>query len=68
MVMKGAGVQAKNSATSIRKSFITKSIDQGASQQEVDRASRHKERAGTVAMRYDMNLNDKLRERLTNFE
>ncbi|KAA6399789.1 MAG: hypothetical protein EZS28_004689 [Streblomastix strix] len=68
MIMKGAGVQAKNSVTSIRKSSITKSIDQGASQQEVDRASRHKEGAGTVAVHYDMNLNDKLRERLTNFE
>ncbi|KAA6374906.1 MAG: hypothetical protein EZS28_029565, partial [Streblomastix strix] len=62
MVMKDAGVQAKNSVTSIRKSSITKSIDQGASQQEVDRASRHKEGAGTVAVHYDMNLNDKLRE------
>ncbi|KAA6392963.1 MAG: hypothetical protein EZS28_011510 [Streblomastix strix] len=43
-------------------------IDQGASQQEVDRSSQHKEEAGTVAVNYDMNLNDKLRERLTNFE
>ncbi|KAA6361990.1 MAG: hypothetical protein EZS28_042483, partial [Streblomastix strix] len=68
MIMKGAGVQAKNSVTSIGKSSITKSIDQGASQQEVDRASRHKEGAGTVAVHYDMNLNDKPRERLTNFE
>ncbi|KAA6361808.1 MAG: hypothetical protein EZS28_042665, partial [Streblomastix strix] len=68
MTMKGAGVQAKNSVTSIRKSSITKSIDQGASQQEVDRASRHKEGVGTVAVLYDMNLNDQLRERLTNFE
>ncbi|KAA6386755.1 MAG: hypothetical protein EZS28_017715 [Streblomastix strix] len=68
MVMKGAGVQDKNSVTSIRKSSITKSIDQGASQQELDRASRQKEGAGTMAVHYDMNLNDKLRERLTNFE
>ncbi|KAA6367442.1 MAG: hypothetical protein EZS28_037030, partial [Streblomastix strix] len=29
MIMKGAGVQAKNSVTKIRKSSITKSIDQG---------------------------------------
>ncbi|KAA6374704.1 MAG: hypothetical protein EZS28_029770, partial [Streblomastix strix] len=68
MVMNGAGVQAKNSVTSIRKSSITNSFDQGASQKKVDRASRHKEGAGTVAVHYDMNLNDKLRERLTNFE
>ncbi|KAA6364713.1 MAG: hypothetical protein EZS28_039760 [Streblomastix strix] len=68
MVMKGADVQAKNSVTSIRQSSITKSIDQGASYQEVDRAFRHKEGTGTVAVHYDMNLNDRLRERLTNFE
>ncbi|KAA6361750.1 MAG: hypothetical protein EZS28_042724 [Streblomastix strix] len=68
MITKGAGVQAKNSTTSIRKSSINKSIDQGALQQEVDRASRHKEGAGTVALHYDLNLNDRLRERLTNFE
>ncbi|KAA6373230.1 MAG: hypothetical protein EZS28_031243, partial [Streblomastix strix] len=68
IVMKGAGVQAKNSVTSIQKSSITQIIDQAASQQEVDGDSRHKEGAGTVAEHYDMNLNDKLRERLTNFE
>ncbi|KAA6371437.1 MAG: hypothetical protein EZS28_033037, partial [Streblomastix strix] len=68
MVMKRADIQAKNSVTSMRESSITKRIGQGASQQEVDRASRHKEGAGTVAVHYDMNLNDKLRERLTNFE
>ncbi|KAA6353281.1 MAG: hypothetical protein EZS28_051192 [Streblomastix strix] len=44
------------------------SFDQGASQQQVDRASRHKEGADTVALHYDLNLNEKLRERLTNFE
>ncbi|KAA6381516.1 MAG: hypothetical protein EZS28_022958 [Streblomastix strix] len=68
MIMKGADDQAKNSVTSIRKSSSTKSIDQGASQQEVDRASRHKEGAGTVAVSYDVYFNDRLREGLTNFE
>ncbi|KAA6396103.1 MAG: hypothetical protein EZS28_008367 [Streblomastix strix] len=66
--MIGAGGQAKNSVISIRKSSFTKSIDQDASQQEVNRALRHKEGAGTVAVLYDMNLNDSLRERQTNFE
>ncbi|KAA6397851.1 MAG: hypothetical protein EZS28_006624 [Streblomastix strix] len=68
MIMKGADVQAKNSVTSIRKSSITKSIEQRASQQEVDRAFRRKEGAGTVVVHYDMNLNDRLRETLINFE
>ncbi|KAA6390749.1 MAG: hypothetical protein EZS28_013726 [Streblomastix strix] len=62
MITKGAGVQAKNSVKSVQKYSITKSNDQGTSQQEVDRASRHKEGAGTVAVHYDMNLIDRLRE------
>ncbi|KAA6389301.1 MAG: hypothetical protein EZS28_015174 [Streblomastix strix] len=68
MVMKGAGVQAKNSVTSIRKSSIIRSIDQSASLQEVDRASQHKDGAGTVMVHYDIYLNDRLSEILTNNE
>ncbi|KAA6371442.1 MAG: hypothetical protein EZS28_033030, partial [Streblomastix strix] len=37
MFMKGAGVQAGNSATYVRKSSLTKSIEQGTSQQELDK-------------------------------
>ncbi|KAA6375873.1 MAG: hypothetical protein EZS28_028600 [Streblomastix strix] len=59
-IMKGAGVQAKNSVTQILKSSITKSIDQDVSQQDVDRSSRHKEGAGTIAVHQDINLNDRL--------
>ncbi|KAA6366274.1 MAG: hypothetical protein EZS28_038199, partial [Streblomastix strix] len=46
----------------------SKSIDQGATIQEINRASRHKDGSSTVAVHYDMNLNDTVRDRLTNFE
>ncbi|KAA6390780.1 MAG: hypothetical protein EZS28_013693 [Streblomastix strix] len=68
LVMSAAGVHKGNSVTSIRKSSITKSINQGATIQEINRASRYKDGPSTVAVHYDMNLNDKIRERLTNFE
>ncbi|KAA6354469.1 MAG: hypothetical protein EZS28_050004, partial [Streblomastix strix] len=68
IIMQASGVKKGNSVTSIRKSSITKSIDQGATIQEINRASRHKDGPSTVAVHYDMNLNDTVRERLTNFE
>ncbi|KAA6370685.1 MAG: hypothetical protein EZS28_033789, partial [Streblomastix strix] len=68
IVMQASGVKKGNSVTSICKSSITKSIDQGATIQEINRASRHKDGPSTVAVHYDMNLNDTVRERLTNFE
>ncbi|KAA6402697.1 MAG: hypothetical protein EZS28_001768 [Streblomastix strix] len=68
LVMSAAGVHKGNSVMSIRKSSITKTINQGATIQEISRASRHKDGSNTVAVHYDMNLNDTIRERLTNFE
>ncbi|KAA6381391.1 MAG: hypothetical protein EZS28_023081, partial [Streblomastix strix] len=68
IVMEASGVVKEYSVTSIRKSQITKSINQGATIQEINRASRHKDGPSTVAVHYDMNLNDTIRERLTNFE
>ncbi|KAA6368547.1 MAG: hypothetical protein EZS28_035926, partial [Streblomastix strix] len=68
IIMQASGVKKGNSVTSIRKSSITKSIDQGATIQEINRASRHKDGPSTAAVHYDMNLNDTVRERLTNFE
>ncbi|KAA6357318.1 MAG: hypothetical protein EZS28_047155 [Streblomastix strix] len=67
-IMQASGVKKGNSVTSIHKSSITKSINQGATIQEINRASRHKDGPSTVAVHYDMNLNDTVRERLTNFE
>ncbi|KAA6363624.1 MAG: hypothetical protein EZS28_040849, partial [Streblomastix strix] len=62
IIMQASGVKKGNSVTSIRKSSITKSIDQGATIQEINRASRHKDGPSTVAVHYDMNLNDTVRE------
>ncbi|KAA6379028.1 MAG: hypothetical protein EZS28_025444 [Streblomastix strix] len=63
-----ADVQSWNSDTSVQKSSIMKNIYYEASKQEVDRTSRPKERASTVVVHFNINLNDGLRERLTNFE
>ncbi|KAA6380421.1 MAG: hypothetical protein EZS28_024052 [Streblomastix strix] len=68
IIMEASGVVKGNSVTSICKSSITKSINHGATIQEINRASRHKDGPSTVAVHYDMNLNDTIRERLTNFE
>ncbi|KAA6375853.1 MAG: hypothetical protein EZS28_028621 [Streblomastix strix] len=68
IIMQASGVKKGNSVTSICKLSTTKSIDQGATIQEINRASRHKDGTSTVAVHYDMNLNDTVRERLTNFE
>ncbi|KAA6356505.1 MAG: hypothetical protein EZS28_047968 [Streblomastix strix] len=68
MVMKAVGINKKETVTSIRKASITKGIDQGATKQEIDRFSMHADGSGIVQGHYDMNLNDKIRERLSNFE
>ncbi|KAA6402345.1 MAG: hypothetical protein EZS28_002126 [Streblomastix strix] len=54
-----------NSVTSVRKSLIIKSIDQGATIQEINRVSRHKDGPSTMAVHYDMNLNDTVMDTLT---
>ncbi|KAA6399817.1 MAG: hypothetical protein EZS28_004656 [Streblomastix strix] len=68
LVMSAAGVHKRNSVMQIRKSSITKSINHVATIQDINRAYRHKDGPSTVAVHYDMNLNDTTRERLTNFE
>ncbi|KAA6395480.1 MAG: hypothetical protein EZS28_008991 [Streblomastix strix] len=68
LVMSAAGVHKGNSVTSIKKSSITKSINQGATIQEINRASRHKDRPSTVAVHYDMNTNNTIREKLISYE
>ncbi|KAA6388517.1 MAG: hypothetical protein EZS28_015955, partial [Streblomastix strix] len=68
MVMNAVGINKKETVTSIRKASITKGIDQGATKQEIDRFSMHADGSGIVQGHYDMNLNDKIRERLSNFE
>ncbi|KAA6404405.1 MAG: hypothetical protein EZS28_000064 [Streblomastix strix] len=62
LVMSAAGVHKGNSVTSIRKSSITKSLNQGAKILEINRASRHKDGPSTVAAHYDMNLNETIKE------
>ncbi|KAA6375427.1 MAG: hypothetical protein EZS28_029049 [Streblomastix strix] len=62
LVMSAAGVHKGNSVTSIRKSSITKSINQGATIQEICRASQHKDGPSTVAVHFDKNLNDTIRQ------
>ncbi|KAA6397350.1 MAG: hypothetical protein EZS28_007122 [Streblomastix strix] len=68
IIMNSSGVQTENSAASIQDSSIAKITNQNTSKQEVDKSSRPKEGAGTVAVHNNMNLNDILRERLTNFK
>ncbi|KAA6388084.1 MAG: hypothetical protein EZS28_016391 [Streblomastix strix] len=68
VVTKGADIQSWNSDSSVQKSSIIKSIYYGASKQEVDRTSRPKEKTSTIVVHFNINLNDGLRERLTNFE
>ncbi|KAA6393079.1 MAG: hypothetical protein EZS28_011397 [Streblomastix strix] len=68
MVMKAVYINKRETVTSIRKAAITKGIDQGATQQEIVRFSMHTDGSIIVQGHYDMNLNDKIRERLSNFE
>ncbi|KAA6384094.1 MAG: hypothetical protein EZS28_020382 [Streblomastix strix] len=68
LVKSAAGAHKGNSVMSIRKSSITKRINHGAIIQEISRTSRHKDGPSTVVVHYDMNLNETIRERLTNFE
>ncbi|KAA6367831.1 MAG: hypothetical protein EZS28_036641 [Streblomastix strix] len=66
--MNSVGIEKKETVTSIRKSAIKKGIDQGATRQEIDRFSMHADGSGIVQGHYDRNLNDRIRERLSNFE
>ncbi|KAA6381429.1 MAG: hypothetical protein EZS28_023043 [Streblomastix strix] len=59
-----AGIEKFYSVTSIRKASITKAIQQGASQIQINRFSRHADGTSTVQVRYDTNLNDDIRRRL----
>ncbi|KAA6374255.1 MAG: hypothetical protein EZS28_030219 [Streblomastix strix] len=64
LIMKQAGIKDNSPVTSIRKSSITKAIDQGANKQQINRFSRHKQGSIIVQINYDMNLNDTIRQRL----
>ncbi|KAA6373436.1 MAG: hypothetical protein EZS28_031036 [Streblomastix strix] len=68
IIMQEAGIEKQNTVISIRKSSITKDIDQRATQQQINRFSMHADGAATVQFHYDMNLNDDIRERLAIFE
>ncbi|KAA6390357.1 MAG: hypothetical protein EZS28_014116 [Streblomastix strix] len=67
-IMAEAEVPDNPAVTSIRKSSMTKSIDQGATKTQINRAIRYKKGTDTVAHHYDKNLNDNLRQRLSEFE
>ncbi|KAA6374828.1 MAG: hypothetical protein EZS28_029645, partial [Streblomastix strix] len=64
IVMKACKIPTGYTVTSIRSSSMTKSIDQGATKTEINRATRHRKGSQTVANHYDKNLNDKIRTRL----
>ncbi|KAA6373549.1 MAG: hypothetical protein EZS28_030924 [Streblomastix strix] len=68
MVMKAVYINKRETVTSIWKAAITKGIDQGATQQEIVRFSMHTDGSTIVQGHYDTNLNDKIREGLSNFE
>ncbi|KAA6379583.1 MAG: hypothetical protein EZS28_024892 [Streblomastix strix] len=67
-VMNSVGIEKKKSVTSIRKSTITNGIDQGATRQEIDRFSMYADGSGIVQGHYDRNQNNRICERLSNFE
>ncbi|KAA6358018.1 MAG: hypothetical protein EZS28_046455 [Streblomastix strix] len=67
-IMAEAGIPDNPAVTSIRKSYMTKSIDQGATKTQINHATRHNKGNDTVARLYDKNLNDNLRQRLSEFE
>ncbi|KAA6365755.1 MAG: hypothetical protein EZS28_038719 [Streblomastix strix] len=67
-IMAEAGIPDNPAVTSISKSSKTKSIDQGATKTQINRATRHKKKTDTDAHHYDKNLNDNLRQRLSEFE
>ncbi|KAA6397562.1 MAG: hypothetical protein EZS28_006917 [Streblomastix strix] len=67
-IMAEAGIPDNPAVTSIRKSSMTKSIDQGAINTQIIGATRHKKGTDTAAHHYDKNLNDNLRQRLSEFE
>ncbi|KAA6380222.1 MAG: hypothetical protein EZS28_024250, partial [Streblomastix strix] len=67
-IMKLAGIDNSYSVTSIRSASITKAIAQGATMEEINRMSRHKDGPKTVQVFYDKNLNDEVRERLGSFQ
>ncbi|KAA6374956.1 MAG: hypothetical protein EZS28_029517, partial [Streblomastix strix] len=67
-IMAEAGIPDNPAVTSIRKSSMTKSIDQGAIKTQINRSTRHKKGNDTVAHHYDKNLKDYLRQILSEFE
>ncbi|KAA6369870.1 MAG: hypothetical protein EZS28_034603 [Streblomastix strix] len=64
LIMKQTGIKDYPPVTSIRKSLMTKAIDQGANKQQINRFSRYKQGSIIVQTNYDMNLNDTIRQRL----
>ncbi|KAA6383049.1 MAG: hypothetical protein EZS28_021427 [Streblomastix strix] len=64
LIMKQTGIKDNPPVTSIRKSSMTKAIDQGANKQQINRFSRYKQRPIIVQTNYDMNLNDTIRQTL----
>ncbi|KAA6375478.1 MAG: hypothetical protein EZS28_028996 [Streblomastix strix] len=66
--IRNAKIKKQSIVTSIRKSQITKCIDQRATQQPMNRFSMRADGAATVKFHYDINLNDNIRERLAIFE
>ncbi|KAA6361246.1 MAG: hypothetical protein EZS28_043229 [Streblomastix strix] len=64
LIMKQTDTKDYPSVTSIRKSSMTMVIDQGAIKQQIYRFSRHKQGSIIVQTKYDMNLNDTIRQRL----
>ncbi|KAA6318294.1 MAG: hypothetical protein EZS28_054966, partial [Streblomastix strix] len=60
-IMRAAGIEKKQTVTSIRKASISAMIKLRKSKQEIDRWSRHSEAAATVRMFYDANNNTEIR-------
>ncbi|KAA6398205.1 MAG: hypothetical protein EZS28_006272 [Streblomastix strix] len=67
-IMKLAGIEMTYSVTSIRASSVTKQVKIGATKQQINRMTRHKNGPNTVAKFYDKTLNDGIRERLATFK
>ncbi|KAA6386646.1 MAG: hypothetical protein EZS28_017830 [Streblomastix strix] len=66
--MNAARISMKGTITSFRKAFITKGIDYWTTEQDIDRLPMHANGSGIVQGYYNRNINDKICERLSNFE
>ncbi|KAA6368068.1 MAG: hypothetical protein EZS28_036408 [Streblomastix strix] len=64
LIMKQAGIKDNPPITSIRKSSKTKTIDQGANKQQINRFSMLNQASIIVQTNYDLNLNDTIRQRI----